>query len=34
VRGIEHIERGYENLAIKLRDLGAHITRVPDAAAE
>lgn len=30
VRGIEHIERGYENLALKLRDLGAHITRVPE----
>ncbi|HZC04798.1 MAG TPA: UDP-N-acetylglucosamine 1-carboxyvinyltransferase [Ktedonobacterales bacterium] len=30
VYGIEHIERGYENLAIKLRDLGAHITRVPE----
>jgi UDP-N-acetylglucosamine 1-carboxyvinyltransferase len=34
VRGIEHIERGYEHLAIKLRDLGAHITRVPERAAE
>ncbi|MGH2505649.1 MAG: UDP-N-acetylglucosamine 1-carboxyvinyltransferase, partial [Ktedonobacterales bacterium] len=32
VRGIEHIERGYENLALKLRNLGAHITRVPEAA--
>ncbi|HEX2347459.1 MAG TPA: UDP-N-acetylglucosamine 1-carboxyvinyltransferase [Ktedonobacterales bacterium] len=31
VRGIEHIERGYENLALKLRSLGAHITRVPEA---
>ena len=34
VRGIEHIERGYENLAAKLRHLGAHITRVPERAAE
>jgi UDP-N-acetylglucosamine 1-carboxyvinyltransferase len=34
VRGIEHIERGYEHLAIKLRDLGAHTTRVPERAAE
>jgi UDP-N-acetylglucosamine 1-carboxyvinyltransferase len=31
VRGVEHIERGYEHLAIKLRQLGAHITRVPAA---
>ncbi len=30
VRGIEHIERGYENLDAKLRSLGAHITRVPE----
>lgn len=30
VHGIEHIERGYENLASKLRRLGAHITRVPE----
>ena len=33
VRGIEHIERGYENLDIKLRDLGAQITRVPERSA-
>lgn len=30
VRGIEHIERGYDNLAAKLRTLGARITRVPE----
>jgi len=30
VRGVEHIERGYENLAVKLRNLGAQITRVPE----
>ena len=29
VRGIEHIERGYEGLEGKLRSLGARITRVP-----
>jgi len=29
MRGIEHIERGYEHLDEKLRTLGAHITRVP-----
>ncbi|HEX9037584.1 MAG TPA: UDP-N-acetylglucosamine 1-carboxyvinyltransferase [Ktedonobacterales bacterium] len=29
IRGIEHIERGYENLEAKLRSLGARITRVP-----
>lgn len=34
VRGIEHIERGYENLEVKLRNLGAHITRAPARAAE
>ena len=28
VRGIEHIERGYEHLDGKLRTLGAHITRI------
>ncbi|MBE3558679.1 MAG: UDP-N-acetylglucosamine 1-carboxyvinyltransferase [Ktedonobacteraceae bacterium] len=28
VYGIEHIERGYENLDAKLRSLGAHIERV------
>jgi UDP-N-acetylglucosamine 1-carboxyvinyltransferase len=28
IRGIEHIERGYENLEGKLRSLGARITRV------
>jgi UDP-N-acetylglucosamine 1-carboxyvinyltransferase len=28
VRGIEHIERGYEQLDAKLRTLGAHIERV------
>ncbi len=33
VHGIEHIERGYENLDAKLRSLGAHITRVPERAA-
>lgn len=32
LRGIEHIERGYENLDMKLCDLGAHITRVPERA--
>ncbi|HEX8997394.1 MAG TPA: UDP-N-acetylglucosamine 1-carboxyvinyltransferase [Ktedonobacterales bacterium] len=30
VRGVEHIERGYERLALKLRRLGAQITRVPE----
>ncbi len=30
VRGIEHIERGYEHLDEKLRTLGAQITRVPE----
>ncbi len=30
VRGIEHIERGYEHLDAKLRALGAHIDRVSD----
>jgi UDP-N-acetylglucosamine 1-carboxyvinyltransferase len=29
IRGVEHIERGYEDLEVKLRSLGAHITRVP-----
>ena len=29
VRGIEHIERGYEGLEGKLRSLGARITRTP-----
>jgi UDP-N-acetylglucosamine enolpyruvyl transferase len=29
VRGIEHIERGYEGLEGKLRALGARITRTP-----
>ena len=30
VRGIDHIERGYEHLDEKLRSLGARITRVPE----
>jgi UDP-N-acetylglucosamine 1-carboxyvinyltransferase len=29
IRGVEHIERGYENLEAKLRSLGARITRTP-----
>jgi UDP-N-acetylglucosamine enolpyruvyl transferase len=28
VYGIEHIERGYENLDLKLRSLGAKMERV------
>ncbi|HLY31685.1 MAG TPA: UDP-N-acetylglucosamine 1-carboxyvinyltransferase [Ktedonobacterales bacterium] len=34
VRGIEHIERGYEHLDEKLRSLGAKITRVPERRSE
>jgi UDP-N-acetylglucosamine 1-carboxyvinyltransferase len=30
VRGIEHIERGYDHLDAKLRQLGAHIERVTE----
>ncbi|HXX79678.1 MAG TPA: UDP-N-acetylglucosamine 1-carboxyvinyltransferase, partial [Ktedonobacteraceae bacterium] len=32
VYGIEHIERGYENLHLKLQNLGAKIERVPGCA--
>jgi UDP-N-acetylglucosamine 1-carboxyvinyltransferase len=32
VFGIEHIERGYEDLHLKLRELGAKIERVGDIA--
>ena len=30
VYGIEHIERGYENLDVKLRELGAQMERVQE----
>ena len=32
VYGIEHIERGYENLHLKLQDLGAKIERMAGSA--
>ncbi len=30
VRGLEHLDRGYQNIETQLRQLGAHLVRVPE----